>query len=43
MSDELEPVLGKEYTNAANPVRSKFEANEDIEDEEDDEPEVGDQ
>ena len=36
MSDELEPVLGKEDTKAVIVEKSKFEQNEDIEDEEDD-------
>ena len=37
MSDELEPVLGKGDTMLAIGQRSKFEANEDIEDDDDDE------
>ena len=35
MSDELEPVLGKDDTNAGIAGKSKFEVNEDIEDEDD--------
>ena len=35
MSDELEPVLGKDDTNACIAGKSKFEENEDIEDEDD--------
>ena len=35
MSDELEPVLGKDDTNAGIAGKSKFEENEDIEDEDD--------
>ena len=42
MSDELEPVLGKEDTGANNVGKSKFEVNEDIEDddESDEEPPI---
>ena len=39
MSDELEPVLGKDDTNAGIAGKSKFEVNEDIEDEDDSEEE----
>ena len=33
MSDELDPVLGKEHTNAGTTQKSKFVGTEDIEDE----------